>query len=496
MSVRARLLLAFAAVGVILLLPSVYAVVRLGDLRDLAVENRAQHARTMVALGEVPTRLAEVDRYLRSYVATPSDDLEARVRRSVDGLVRVAGVVGDLDPDDSPAELGAAVDRYRTAVEDVLEVVDGGRLGAATDSVLALSAPAEAVRNELQLVATAVDRRAEEEFRTANRIAAAGRSAVILATGAAAALALLVGVGTAGMLARPLERLREAMGHVTEEEGFPIPDDLPYDRKDEIGAVAESFRSMTRRLAELDRLKVEFLGIASHELKTPLNVVRGYSELIQEELAGEITETQRDLLERIAEQTQVMSHMAGRLMDLSRLETGTLGLEPERVLVKDLLTGLRRRFEFVAGEDGIGLEIEARNGTPPAVEADVDLVRDEVLGNLVANALRFTPEGGRVRVEARGHDGGVLFQVSDTGPGVPEEHRAHIFERYYRAERARGLGTGLGLAICRQVAEAHGGWVRLVDGDTGAGATFHVFLPVEVEDGEAHSDGSGEPTEA
>ncbi len=480
MTVRARLLLAFAAVGVVLLLPSLYAVVRLGDLRDLAVENRARHAGTMVALGEVPTHLAEVDRFVRSYAATPSGALEARVRTSVDELARAAGSVAEMEEEGAAAALEEEVGAFRAAVLQVLELVDEGRMAAATDSVLALESRARAVQAQLRTVAATVDARADREFRAADGIASAGRRSVILGTGGAAAVALLVGMWTTGMLARPLERLGEAMGRVSEEEGFPIPADLPYDRRDEIGALAESFRSMTRRLAELDRLKVEFLGIASHELKTPLNVVRGYSELIQEELAGEITETQRDLLERIGEQTQVMSHMASRLMDLSRLESGTLGMQPEPVLVADLLTGLRRRFEFVAGEKGIRLELEERPDAPDRLEADVDLVRDEVLGNLVSNALRFTPEGGTVRVEARGAEDGALFEVSDTGPGVPEEHRAHIFERYYRAERARGLGTGLGLAICQQVVEAHGGWVRLADG-AAPGATFHVFLPRSVD---------------
>jgi two-component system sensor histidine kinase BaeS len=172
-----------------------------------------------------------------------------------------------------------------------------------------------------------------------------------------------------------------------------------------------------------------------------------------------------------------MSRLARRLMDISKLEAGSLEMEVEAVAVEELLSGIRRRYEILARNQGVDLRVVRAPGAPAQVSVDVDLIRDEVLGNLVSNALRFTPRNGTVRVEARPHDGGLLVEVRDTGPGVPEEHRPHVFERYYRADRSRGLGTGLGLAICRQIAEAHGGWVRLAEDGT-PGATFQVFLPV------------------
>ena len=104
----------------------------------------------------------------------------------------------------------------------------------------------------------------------------------------------------------------------------------------------------------LDRLKTEFVGVASHELKTPINVIRGYTELIEEELAGDLTRNQRDILDRIADQTRSMARMVSRLMDISRLATGSYQMELEVVLVKDLLLGLVRGYELLADERGIG----------------------------------------------------------------------------------------------------------------------------------------------
>ena len=132
------------------------------------------------------------------------------------------------------------------------------------------------------------------------------------------------------------------MGH------YAPPRDLPYGGGDEIGDLARSFRGMTQRLEDLDRLKTEFVGVASHELKTPINVIQGYTELIEEELEGDLTQNQRDILDRIAEQTRSMARMVSRLMDISKLETGSYQMELEVVLVKDLLLGLVRGYELLA----------------------------------------------------------------------------------------------------------------------------------------------------
>jgi signal transduction histidine kinase len=236
---------------------------------------------------------------------------------------------------------------------------------------------------------------------------------------------------------------------------------------------------MTQRLEDLDRLKTEFVGVASHELKTPISVIQGYTELIEEELAGDLTQNQRDILDRIADQTRSMALMVSRLMDISRLASGSYQMEVEKVLVKDLLLGLVRGYELLADERGIKIHTEILPETPEEVEVDVDLFRGEVLGNLISNALRFAPDQGEVRVVAGREGQGVLFEVADNGPGIPRRHRAHVFKKYYQAERSKAMGSGLGLAIARELVEAHGGWIKLAESNLGGlgGAAFHVWIP-------------------
>jgi signal transduction histidine kinase len=185
-------------------------------------------------------------------------------------------------------------------------------------------------------------------------------------------------------------------------------------------------------------------------------------------------------MQRIGEQTRVLTRQVSRLMDISRLETGSYLIELERVALRDLIMGVERAFEIVALEKGVTLLAEVDPDAPQELVVDIDLIRDEVLSNLVSNALKFTPEGGHVWVRARGEEGGIVIEVTDTGPGIPPEHRPHIFEKYYQVERSRSLGSGLGLAIAKEMVEAHGGRIELVDRE-GPGTTFEVHLPVRME---------------
>jgi signal transduction histidine kinase len=380
---------------------------------------------------------------------------------------------------DAAPPLRAALAAARAEVAHIDSLVRVRRLDEATDRVEAdFVAAAGVVRDRLSQLAAGIDRRAQADFDRAQSIGTAALQTTLVSLIATVAITLLISAWTTTALIHPLRRLRGALSRVTEGH-FDVPEDLPYGRHDEIGELAQSFGIMSRRLAELDRLRAEFLGVASHELKTPINVIRGYTELIEEELAGELTQHQREIMQRIEEQTRVLTRQVSRLMDISRLETGSYVVEPESVLLADLIMGVERTFEVVALEKGVHFSTEIDPDAPQRLVVDVDLIRDEVLANLVSNALKFTPAGGRVSVLAWGDQRGVVIEVSDTGPGIPSEHRSHVFEKYYQVQRSRSMGSGLGLAIAKELVEVHGGSIRLVDSDQGT--TFRVWLPVAGE---------------
>ena len=495
MSLRARLVASFGLVTVVLLLPALFAAGRLSDLRRFAVEERGRHAAATLAVGRLGGALAELEHFERRYVALGDPGLRAAVRGSLTKLRSEIVLLQATGFAEAAGALDEAVRALEAVTRDVEALVGGGRMEEATATMAVIDWQLASARRHVADAAAAIDRRADADFARAEAISADARTATLVATIVCLLLALGVGLWTTRALTSPIRRLASAMAGVA-EGAFRAPPDLPYDRWDEIGHLSSSFRAMTRRLAELDRMKTEFVGIASHELKAPINVIKGYAELIEEDLAEEVSVRHREILDAIAEQTQIMARLVSRLMDLSRLEAGSYRMELDEIQLEDLLTGLVGWFEVTAAGKGLAVQLSIEDAARKPLVVDVDLIRDEVLGNLLWNALKFTPEGGAIHVTARGGAGWVAVEVSDSGPGVPPQHRPYIFEKYYQVERSRQLGAGLGLAIAREIVEAHGGTIELVE-RPGPGATFRFTLPVRPHTrhglGAVLSQGAGDP---
>ncbi|HET9124887.1 MAG TPA: GAF domain-containing sensor histidine kinase [Solirubrobacteraceae bacterium] len=231
-----------------------------------------------------------------------------------------------------------------------------------------------------------------------------------------------------------------------------------------------------QELRELDRLKTDFVSSASHELRTPITSIRGYLDILVEGEAGELTEEQRGFLGVVDRNAHRLQALVEDLLVVSRIESGRLELSVRDV---DLLALSDRVAESMApqlAQGGVRLTLR---GTGP-LEMPVDERRvEQVLTNLVSNAVKFTERGGEVTVTVAEQDGGAQLTVADSGIGISPQDLRHLFEKFFRAETAteRGIpGTGLGLAICRGIIEAHGGTIA-VDSVPGEGTTVRVHIP-------------------
>ncbi|MGK7313002.1 MAG: ATP-binding protein [Candidatus Longimicrobiales bacterium M2_2A_002] len=480
MSVRVRLALTFVLLTGVFLVPMQYAGARLTNLREMAVERRSQHASASLALGNFRAGLASYDSYQRAYLVT----LDTRMGRQVDAtLEELQGQIERLRTAGYPevtAPLEADLDSVMALSREIDRLVRAGRVDTATQHFERYRPLRAEMVDRLETIATAVDRRSEADFARAEEMSATAARTTVAATVAALVLALLVGAWTTRALTRPLDELSSAAARVADGT-FREPEELPYRRSDEIGDLSRSFRAMTRRLAELDRLKAEFMSVASHELKTPIAVIQGYTELIDERVGDELAAADRELIDAIAEQAAVMTRLVSRLLDIGRLEAGTYRMEREEVHVVDIIEGLAASFRVMARERGIRFVTEVDPSAPTTVNADPDMIRGEVLGNLISNALRFTPRAGEVRVRVWREGDDVVFEVSDTGPGIPAEQRPHIFEKYWEGGRTQSMGSGLGLAVAKEAIEAHGGRITL-EAPGAEGATFRVYLPIDLPD--------------
>ncbi len=221
-----------------------------------------------------------------------------------------------------------------------------------------------------------------------------------------------------------------------------------------------------------------FVADASHELRTPLTLVRGNAEMLGMSPTAKLAGEDRQFVEGIVREAEHIERLISDLSTLARMDEGHLALQVEPVNVAGLIDEVARQGRILAG--GRRLDVQAESETPLEAMADPARLRQLLLA-LVENAVRYTPDDGRVEIEGKRAGGGVEIRVSDTGHGIPPEHLPRVFERFYRADqsrsRARG-GTGLGLSIARGIAEAHGGALTVAS-EPGRGTEFTLSLPVQ-----------------
>ncbi|HEY6053308.1 MAG TPA: ATP-binding protein [Gaiellaceae bacterium] len=225
--------------------------------------------------------------------------------------------------------------------------------------------------------------------------------------------------------------------------------------RDEVGELARAFNSMAEELAEVDRIRRDLVANASHELRTPLGALRATLE----NLVDGVEPVDRVTLETMLHQVERLGSLVEQLLDLSKLESGAVPLERERVPARVLLHEVEDEWRPQADAHRLRFSTSVLPDDL-ALHADAQRLR-QVLSNLVANAMRHSPDGGRVIVRASAVNGHTRIEVIDDGPGIDPAERTRVFERFYRADAARsGGGSGLGLAIARWIVELHGGAIH------------------------------------
>jgi signal transduction histidine kinase len=239
----------------------------------------------------------------------------------------------------------------------------------------------------------------------------------------------------------------------------------------------ERVEVQNQRLRELDRLKDEFVASVSHELRTPLTSIRGYLELVRDGEAGPLTDEQQEFLGVVDRNADRLLRVVSDLLFVAQVDAGKLAVELEPLDLAELARETADVARPAAEAKGVELRLE----TAPVPPLDGDRARlGQLLDNLVSNAVKFTPSGGRVVVRTAGLDDGALLAVEDTGIGVAPADRDRLFERFYRTRAATEQaiqGTGLGLSIARAIVDAHGGTIG-VESESGRGSTFRVVLPL------------------
>src|SRR5512143_882735 len=289
----------------------------------------------------------------------------------------------------------------------------------------------------------------------------------------AVAVAAIIGWATTRRALAPLETITQTALQLTRADDLsrriPITPSAP---QDEVGRLAMTFNESLERLERLFNSQRRFLADVSHDLRTPLTTIRANVDLLRRMGGADATS-----LDAIQSEAERMSRMVGDLLVLAQADAGTLPLAHDTVEVDTLLLEVLSETQVLAGGVKLGLgEIDQA-----LVTGDRDRLK-QVLLNLVSNALKFTPEGGRVTLGLTRVNDWVRVTVRDTGLGIPAEELPRIFDRFYRVDKARSRalgGAGLGLSIAQRIAQLHGGRIEAAsNGADGAGTTFSVWLPL------------------
>ncbi|MBL8171139.1 MAG: HAMP domain-containing histidine kinase [Acidobacteria bacterium] len=251
-----------------------------------------------------------------------------------------------------------------------------------------------------------------------------------------------------------------------------------HDSQQEMLAMNEALTAANAQLQALDQMKDAFLSMVTHELRTPLTVISGITEMLETGIYGELAPAQAEHVRQIAAQTSRLRELVNDLLDLSKMEAGLMRLRREPLDPRALAEAVLESLLTVGAQAGVILRNQVRHDLPE-VFCDGQRV-EQVLTNLIANAIKFTPAGGQVTLTAERLGDFVRFCVADTGQGIPPEALSRIFDKFFQVQSSTETGrkgTGLGLAIVKHLVELHGGEVSVAS-QPGHGSQFFFTLPV------------------
>jgi signal transduction histidine kinase len=299
----------------------------------------------------------------------------------------------------------------------------------------------------------------------------AGLIGLVIAVG----LAVLI----AGSVARPLQRISQAARQIAQGD---YQQRVPARGPREVRALATSFNEMVGRVAATQQVQRDFLANVSHDLRTPLTSIQGFSQAIAEGVASDPESAQR-AAQIIHDEAGRLHRMVESLLDLARIEAGELNMLRSAITPSDLLHGIGESISVKMRDKGLRFEQEIPPDLP-RIAGDGDRLA-QVFTNLLDNAVKHTPAGGTITLYAHTVQNGIAVTVQDTGEGIPANDLPRIFERFYQVDKSRRndrrSGMGLGLAIVRQIIEAHGGTIQVAS-QVGQGSLFTVWLPLPTPD--------------
>ncbi len=476
LSILSRLILGYSVLLVLVAGMSVYAIVQLGRVNDVT-HSIILTDNTLISLNkELTDDLLSETRYEKKY-------LIVRDRAFYDGFLKSKEEFGKklaesirLDVSgEVRASLMSIADLHQTYVYLFTQEAEYLREGQSYAKALYDAEKEQmvgAALDELSKVRALGQQAIVDKVRKLSEAGTEARTVAITVSTLSLVFGLLLAVLITRSITKPLRIMQKKTKDIA--DGV-FEADLKLPSPPEIGELAQAFNTMCRNLKVVDRMKSDFFSLMSHELRTPLTSIKEGTNLFLEGRGGDVTEKQKRLLTIISEESNRLIELVNSVLDLSKLESGMLTFTLARADLSPLIARVVQEVGPLAESKQISLVSEVGRLVDVSMDSERIL---QVLRNLVGNALKFTPRGGTVRIAARHDESTVIVSVSDTGPGIPQEHAEAIFDKFRQVPGAGRIhGTGLGLAIVKHIIQTHGGRVWVLS-EPGNGSTFLFQLPV------------------
>jgi two-component system sensor histidine kinase GlrK len=442
---------------------SAWSMESLAEQARNAVFNAAQAARASRSL---VNRISSIERVAQQYLVLADPELVADYARIRKSFKLVAGELFRLQLD---AEQLAALNRTIDQEQQLFELLTATpRAGLNAAQVGKRAGELAETAYEVLAISYVIADREVEQLRMASE---GVRERMLLVLFATISLALVTALVLTRLIARPIRQLDAAIRQLGSADfSRPIRVSGPDDLQD----LGERLDWLRRRLTELEAQRNRFLRHVSHELKTPLTALREGTELLHDGVGGTLAPQQKMVVSILRENSVKLQRMIEELLDYQHALHAAATLERQPVALEVLLREVAdaHQLEAQAKHQTVALDV-----SPASIDADGEKLRT-VFDNLVGNALKFTPEGGKISVVLKDEQDAVRVEVIDTGPGVPPDERRSIFDTFFRGRAKSGgrvEGSGLGLAIAREFVQAHGGTIGVAS--DGRGSRFSVVLP-------------------
>ena len=479
LTIFSRLMIGYFAIFSLAILVSAYAILRLHQLNSgtrhiLNIDNRILEHQEKLA----DSILSQL-RYEKKYVLTKDtllhDQFLSAKGDSTKFLSELFLIVDTPEKKDTLSRVKTHYQRFQSLIDKEIAYVRGNQNYSKRWSEQEIEKASDGILEELKKLEVYARRDIQRRMKMLGESSASARKLVITMS----AIAVILGVATSFWITRsitkPLTVLMEKIKEISKGI-FDVNLNIPS--PPEISELTEAFNSMCGKLKVVDKMKSDFFASMSHELRTPLTSIKEGINLLQDGVGGAIPEKQKRLLAILSQESKRLINLVNSVLDLSKMEAGMMTYAFEPGSLAPLIERATTELTPLVEAKKITLKKEISE-TLPVIKIDRERIL-QVVRNLIGNAVKFTPEGGQVRVTARLVNRELEVSVSDTGPGITRENLTTIFEKFHQAGLKNSeyiKGTGLGLAVVKHVVLAHGGRVW-AESKPGQGSSFIFVLPV------------------